>query len=131
MQQLRDQIGAAVRSARKREKKPLTQEKLAERAGVSMETISNVERGSTLPTVDVLFRIARALSLDLAEMVKAMPTEDAAGANAEPAEAVPKEAAPTKERLKLERSLSDVAQRLPDDKLRTLIEIAQVLSRGA
>lgn len=129
MQHLRDQIGAAVRSARRR-KKGLTQEKLAAAASVSMETISNVERGSTLPSVDVLFKIARALSLDLDELVKAMRTESADAPNADPNEAVPAEPAPTKERLKLERSLADVAQRLPDGQLQTLIEIARVLSRG-
>ena len=114
MEQLRLQIGAAVRAARKRQKN-LTQEKLAESAGVSMETISNVERGATLPTIDVLFKIARVLPLDLAALAKVEPGEGA----------------PSTDRVRLEGLMAEEAQTLPDDKLRTLIEIGRVLERGA
>lgn len=113
MEQLRLQIGAAVRAARKRQKS-LTQEKLAEKAGVSMETISNVERGATLPTIDVLFKIARAIPLDLAAMAKTEPGEDQRSG----------------ERIKLEGSMAEVTEKLSDDKLRTLIDIGRVLARG-
>ena len=103
-----------MRTARKRQKS-LTQEKLAEAAGVSTETISNVERGATLPTVDVLFKIARVLPLDLAALAKVEAGEDA----------------PSKDRVRLEGVMAEVAQRLPDDKLLSLIEIGRVLGRGS
>ncbi len=114
MDQLRFQIGAAVRTARKRQKS-LTQEKLAEAAGVSTETISNIERGATLPTVDVLFKIARVLPLDLGALAKLEAGEGA----------------PSKNRVRLEGLMAEVAQMLPDDKLRSLIEIGRVLARGS
>ena len=113
MEQLRLQIGAAVRATRKRQKN-LTQERLAEIAGISMETVSNVERGATLPTVDVLFKIARAIPLDLAAMAKVAPGEDGRSA----------------ERIRLEGTMAEIAEKLPDDQLRTLIEIGRVLARS-
>jgi transcriptional regulator with XRE-family HTH domain len=114
MTTLRQKVGTAVRSARKRYKRgTLTQEELAEMADVSMETISNVERGATLPTIDVLFKIARVLPLDLAALAKALPTDQAL----------------SKERLRLETSLIEITHDLSDDKLKSLVDIARVLKR--
>jgi transcriptional regulator with XRE-family HTH domain len=113
MTTLKQQIGAAVRFARKSRK--LTQEQLAWEAFVAMETVSNVERGATLPTVEVLFKLARVLSLDLAALADTVPAEG------EPM---------TRDRLRLEAAMTEVAQALPDAKLKSLVEIGKVLARG-
>jgi transcriptional regulator with XRE-family HTH domain len=120
MTTLKQKVGLAVRMARKRYKDAkltkagmLTQEGLAAKAKVSMETISNVERGATLPTIDVLFKIARVLPLDLAELAESLPTDDSL----------------SKDRVRLEGALAEIAQGLSDDKLKSLIEIARVLER--
>jgi transcriptional regulator with XRE-family HTH domain len=112
MEHLKQQVGLAVRTARKRRK--LTQEMLAGDAGVSMETISNVERGVTLPTLDVLFKIARVLPLDLAAL-----SQNGWGENDRL----------SKERLRFEAALQEIVMDVPDDKFPTLIEIARVFAR--
>ncbi|MEU2962995.1 helix-turn-helix domain-containing protein [Streptomyces albidoflavus] len=47
----------------------LTQEKLAEAAGVSRDTVQRIERGTNDPRYSDLARIARALDTPLAELV--------------------------------------------------------------
>ncbi|MFE6716873.1 helix-turn-helix domain-containing protein [Streptomyces albidoflavus] len=47
----------------------LTQERLAERAGVSRDTIQRIERGTSDPRYGQLARIARALDIPLAKLV--------------------------------------------------------------
>lgn len=47
----------------------LTQEKLAERAGVSRDTVQRIERGTSDPRYSQLARIARALDTPLATLV--------------------------------------------------------------
>jgi len=64
-------IGANIRRIRR--ERGLTQEQLAHLAGVDMRYLGGVERGEHNPTVDVLGRIAEALSLqpqDLFEIVE-------------------------------------------------------------
>ncbi len=57
----------AVRRARLAAK--LTQEKLAEAAGVHPVYVSMVERGESIPTVEVAHRIATALGKTLSTLV--------------------------------------------------------------
>ena len=113
MTELKQRIGMAVRTARKGQK--LTQEALADKADVSMETISNVERAETLPTVDILFKIARVVPLDLPNLAQSVPNADGAL---------------SKGRMRLETAMLETVQKLSDDKLKTLVEIAQVLARS-
>ncbi|MFH8744861.1 helix-turn-helix domain-containing protein [Streptomyces albidoflavus] len=47
----------------------LTQEKVAEKAGVSRDTVQRIERGTNDPRYSDLARIARALDTPLAELV--------------------------------------------------------------
>ncbi|MEU3386262.1 helix-turn-helix domain-containing protein [Streptomyces albidoflavus] len=47
----------------------LTQETLAEKAGVSRDTVQRIERGTNDPRYSDLARIARALDTPLAELV--------------------------------------------------------------
>lgn len=49
-----------------RDKANLTQKQLAERSGLTQANISNIEKGSTRPTIDSLKKIADAMGLRLA-----------------------------------------------------------------
>ena len=66
MSDILGQIGSRVRHLRKEH--GLSQEDLGERAGLSYKYIGEIERGQTNPTVDVLFRIASALNVQLDEL---------------------------------------------------------------
>lgn len=58
-----DKFGPAVR--RHRELLRLSQEELAERAGMDRTYVSGIERGVRNPTLDVMQRLATALGADL------------------------------------------------------------------
>jgi len=59
-------LGARIKQIRKSRR--LSQEVLAERAGISAQYVSNIERGRENPTLDLLFRLADALKVSLADM---------------------------------------------------------------
>lgn len=59
-------LGKRIREIRKRQ--ALSQEKLGERAGISAQYVSNIERGVENPTLDLLLRLAEALKVSLGEM---------------------------------------------------------------
>ncbi|NOS71677.1 MAG: helix-turn-helix transcriptional regulator [Verrucomicrobia bacterium] len=61
-------LGDAIRSERK--KAGLSQEKLAEKAGLSTVFISRVELAKESPSVDSLVKIARAMRVRVCELVK-------------------------------------------------------------
>ncbi len=113
MEQLKQQIGMAVRAERKRRK--LTQEALAAEADISMETVSNIERAATLPSVDVLFKLARVLPLNLAVLAKAEASKPEI----------------SKERMRLESALGSIVLTLPDDEVEVLLDVATALARRA
>ena len=56
-------IGLQVKAARRG--KGLTQEQLADMIGRTVETVSNIERAQTLPTLDTLARLSRSLDVPL------------------------------------------------------------------
>ncbi|MCB1387029.1 MAG: helix-turn-helix transcriptional regulator [Nitratireductor sp.] len=56
---------------RTRHDKKLTQEELADRAGLSMRYVGSIERGDVSASVTVLGRIAEALGVEPAELLKA------------------------------------------------------------
>jgi transcriptional regulator with XRE-family HTH domain len=64
-QDLKQRIGMQVRLARRRAK--LSQEKLAERIDRTVETISNIERGTEVPNLQTLDRLSRALGIPIRE----------------------------------------------------------------
>ena len=64
---LKISIGAAVRVGR--QTAGLTQEELAERIGRHADTISLVERGKTLPTLDLLLEVANVLEVPLSSIL--------------------------------------------------------------
>ncbi|MBE0545856.1 MAG: helix-turn-helix transcriptional regulator [Verrucomicrobia bacterium] len=67
IQQHRRLLGEAIRAERK--KVGVSQEKLAEKAGLSTVFISRVERGKESPSVDSLVKIARALGVHVRDLV--------------------------------------------------------------
>ena len=74
-QTTRKRIGVQVVLARARAR--LTQAELARAAGVTRQTVSGIERGSTNATVDVLDQIANALSIPIARLFT--PARDLTG----------------------------------------------------
>lgn len=65
-------LAALTRTLRKAQ--GLSQEALAERAGLHRNFISLIERGQNQPTVDTLFRLAEALGLTAVELVERIST---------------------------------------------------------
>lgn len=55
--------GQIVRTARERE--GLTRKELADKAGLSLPTIYNIESGKTDPKMDTMLRIMRVLDYDI------------------------------------------------------------------
>ena len=60
-------IGREIQAARK--KAGISQEELAHRAGIHRTYVSLLERDRRSPTVDVVFRICRALNISAAKLV--------------------------------------------------------------
>ena len=67
-------LGRAVRDYRRAAR--LTQEQLAERAAASPEWISQVERGLGAPSLELLLKLASALSVSPADLVAAAHAAD-------------------------------------------------------
>jgi len=65
---MRKVVGRNVKRAR--ERKGLTQERLAEISGFSQQYISGLEQGRRNPTVVTLYELARALGVNHVELVK-------------------------------------------------------------
>lgn len=67
-------VGSQIRAARLHAN--LTQERLAERAGMDRQAVNRIEQGHASPILDNLIRIAYALGVPLGDLVR----EPAAGA---------------------------------------------------
>jgi transcriptional regulator with XRE-family HTH domain len=63
---IRAQLGERLRELRLAFR--ITQEELAERAGLSYKFIGEIERGKGNPTVDTMYRLSKALGVDLHEL---------------------------------------------------------------
>ena len=59
-------LGIRIREIRKT--RELSQEELAERADISTQYVSNIERGKENPTLDLLLRLAEALRVSLGQL---------------------------------------------------------------
>lgn len=70
-------IGGRVRARRMYQN--LTQEKLRELTGISVDTIGRIERGSHDPKVSQLHAIAQALEMELADLFSDEPEHPADG----------------------------------------------------
>ena len=64
---INSKIGLKVKLLRTKLK--LSQEELAERAELSKNSIGAIERGTSSPTIETLYRIAKALKVSLPELV--------------------------------------------------------------
>ena len=67
--QLAERVGASVRARRKTN--GFSQEALAAEIGISVVTLSNIERGENVPTLGVFLRLLRVLGIDAAELADA------------------------------------------------------------
>jgi transcriptional regulator with XRE-family HTH domain len=63
-----EKFGAIVRTLR--EERGLTQDQLAERAGVSATYIGFIERGDNVPTLTIILQIAFALKVRTADLLR-------------------------------------------------------------
>ena len=70
MNDLRPVLGARIKELRRQLK--LSQEELAHRARLHWTYVSDLERGRQTPTVDVVNRLARALSISVVELMAAV-----------------------------------------------------------
>lgn len=59
-------LGARIKALRKQ--KGWSQERLAERASISTQYLSNIERGKENPTLDLLLRLAESLKVSPADI---------------------------------------------------------------
>ncbi len=64
---LRHDFAARLRTLRK--SRDLTQSELAERIGRSVDAISNIERGKSLPSLEMLVAIAAKLGVELVDLI--------------------------------------------------------------
>ena len=62
-----DGIGTRIREARKRRK--LSQTELARRVGLHRVSLANIERGTRTPSLETLFKLARALKVAPARLL--------------------------------------------------------------
>lgn len=65
--------------ARYRAESGLTQEKLAEAAGLDVGYISLIENGHRMPTVDTIFRLCRGLGASPSEVIREVEKKAAKG----------------------------------------------------
>ena len=61
----------AINLRRERHARELTQEELADRAGLSARYLGSIERGAVSASVTVLGRLAQALRIDPCELIRA------------------------------------------------------------
>ena len=108
---LGSQIGARVRALRRKQK--ITQEQLAELIDVTTETISNVERGVSVPSIRTLSLIARRLGVSLAALLDI----DAHAPQA------------TRRRLDAQERLREIVAGIGDDALEALVGHAELVVR--
>lgn len=66
MSELRAQFGRRLRQLRRQ--KDLTQEQLAEAAGISVDMLSNIERGVNAPSFETLEKLAKVLGVHVKEL---------------------------------------------------------------
>lgn len=62
------QVARLLREERERQKLSMTV--LAERAGLSQQSVSYIERGMRIPNLDTLLRITGVLKIDLGDVIK-------------------------------------------------------------
>jgi transcriptional regulator with XRE-family HTH domain len=89
----------------------MTQEGLCERASISIDAVTRIERGSRTPTIDTLEKIAAALDVGVADLVKTTAVRPAA------------ETAPIRRIAGLLRHESEAVQRAAEDVVRVVVRV--------
>jgi len=110
--ELKSIVGKRVRGARKAA--GLTQAQLAEAVNRTTEAVSNIERGKSLPSLEVLQRIAGATGSSLVELVAAPGAAGASG-----------------DRAGLEAELFAIGRRLSTGNLRIAVQQLRALETGS
>ena len=110
MDDLKKRVAAKLRAARI--KKRMTQEAVAEAAGVTTETVSNSERAQSLVSLDVFLRLARILEIETRDLLVSPPQTRRISSK----------------RLRLEVDLSTLTDEMSDADLALLIQIGRLLS---
>jgi transcriptional regulator with XRE-family HTH domain len=108
---LKQTIGIQVRTARNRQ--DLTQEQLAEKIDMTVETVSNIERGRTLPEMETLDRLSRSLEIPLREFFGDEREFKDASHN----------------RVKTEMKIREIARHLSDADLDVAVQQIEALSK--
>lgn len=90
------------RIAEARQQRKLSQDRLSELCSISTHHISELERGKTNPSFQVLQKISEALSVSVVSLLDFNHHA---------------------EREKLEKEIAEILSQLPDDKFRTLYRI--------
>lgn len=113
---MRDFLAALTAELRRaRLAREWTQEDLAERMSVAVETISNIERGSTIPSLRTLLALAEVLDIDLGAIFSA------------PAKVQQKV---TPERARREVKLQRLLATLNEQQLQLVIELVLAVTRS-
>ncbi|NGO62453.1 helix-turn-helix transcriptional regulator [Rhizobium daejeonense] len=105
----KSQFGVRLRQLRKEKK--LTQEELAVRIGRSVDALSNLERGKSLPNFITIEQLAQALDVPLGDLFDFDET------------------AISPRRAQLFEELQAVARRLPDNDLELAVEQVRAIGR--
>jgi DNA-binding XRE family transcriptional regulator len=66
----RQAIGDNIRAARERQRPKISQQKLGELVDLDRKTINRIEQGTYATLIDSLIRIAEALGVPLADLVR-------------------------------------------------------------
>jgi transcriptional regulator with XRE-family HTH domain len=107
---LKQVVGLRLQAARRQ--RGLTQEELAFKIGRTAESISNIERGQQLPTIETLAELARELGIPLADFLSDIP-----GQKRVPAD-----------RLRMETKLQEIGRSLPNNDLAIAVGLLEVLA---
>jgi transcriptional regulator with XRE-family HTH domain len=106
---LKSHIGIRLKSARRHA--GLTQAGLAEAVGKATETISNIERGHSLTSLETLELIAKKLGTPLASFVEGYPPGRRT----------------TRRRAELQQQLLDTIEQLPDHQISIAVRLIEAL----
>jgi transcriptional regulator with XRE-family HTH domain len=117
MAEIKQRIASAVRAARKA--KGLSQQKVAEDIGTTLETVSKCERGASAPSVEVFLAMVRVLGLNVNDLAN---VEDLAD------EAAPRATVSTK-RHRLEAEVTATARSMPDAELQLYADFGKLLGK--
>ncbi|TIM07751.1 MAG: helix-turn-helix transcriptional regulator [Mesorhizobium sp.] len=108
---LKQAIGARVQAARRGVK--LSQEILADRVGRTPESISNIERGKQLPSIETLAELARVLNVSMSDFFEGLDRKRTV----------------SRERAELEAELQETVRQLATRLVRVALEQTRVLKR--